>query len=104
MLREEGEGVGFWRSAVDIPREVQTSDTGETSSTSTTRFVDVTQPKKGWVRTGFKQVWPILDILNTEPDLGSGSAISLNLDPNLGPVQTGSSSNRSSEPNHGITK
>jgi len=60
-------------------------------------------PKKVRSEPGSDRFGPILDILNTEPDLRSGSAISLNLDPNLGPVRTGSGSNRGSEPNHGIT-
>jgi len=41
--------------------------------------------------------------LNTDPDLGFGLVISLNLDLNLGPVQVGSGSNHGSELNIGIT-
>ena len=41
--------------------------------------------------------------LNPEPDLRSGSAIPLNFEPNLGPVQAGSGLNCDSEPNFGIT-
>jgi len=53
-----------------------------------------------WVQKRFS---PIVHSLNTDPDLGFGSASSLNFDPNLGPVQVGSGSNRGSEPNIGIT-
>ena len=45
----------------------------------------------------------ILNIANPDPDLRFGSAISLNFDPNLGPVQTGSGSTLGSEPDRGIT-
>jgi hypothetical protein len=41
----------------------------------------------------------IVHSLNTDPDLAFGSAVSLNLDPNLGSVQVGSGLNRGSEPN-----
>jgi len=50
-----------------------------------------------------KRFSPIIHSLNADPDLGFGSAISLNFDPNLGPVRVGSGSNRGSEPNIGIT-
>ena len=43
-----------------------------------------------WVRRRFR---PIDYSLNPVLDLGFGSAISLNFDPNLGPVQVGSGSN-----------
>jgi len=46
---------------------------------------------------------PVIRSLNADLDLAFGSAISLNFDPNLGPVQVGSGSNHSSEPNIGIT-
>ena len=46
----------------------------------------------------------VLNIMNTDLDLRSGSAISWNQDLNLVPVQMpGSGSNRGLEPNHGIT-
>jgi hypothetical protein len=40
-----------------------------------------------WVQKRFSL---IIHFLNAEPDIGFGSAISLNFDPNLGPVQAGS--------------
>jgi hypothetical protein len=46
----------------------------------------------------------ISHFLDPEPDLRSGSAISLNFEPNLGSVQAGSGSNHGSEPNSGITR
>ncbi len=46
----------------------------------------------------------ISHFLNPELDLRSGSAISLNFKPNLGPIQAGSGSNHSSEPKIGITR
>ena len=59
--------------------------------------------KKDQSKLGLDRFSPILDILNTEPDLRSSSAISLNLDLELGPVQTGSGLNCGSELNIGIT-
>ena len=50
--------------------------------------------QKGSVRTAFGRVQRI----------SSFSAIPLNFEPNLGPVQVGSGSNRGSEPNFGITR
>ena len=60
-------------------------------------------PKKVRSEPGSDRFSPILHSLNADPDLGFGSAISLNFDPNLGPVLVGSGSNRGSEPNIGIT-
>jgi hypothetical protein len=61
------------------------------------------RPKKVRSEPGSERFSPILNILNTEPDLRFGSAISLNSGPNLGPVQRGSGSTLGSEPDHGIT-
>ena len=60
-------------------------------------------PKKVRFEPGSDRFSPIAHSLNLDPDLGFGSAISLNSDPNLGPVLVGSGSNRGSEPNIGIT-
>jgi hypothetical protein len=59
--------------------------------------------KRVWPNRVQRRFSPILHSLKTDPDLGFGSAIFLNFDPNLGPVQVGSGSNRGSEPNIGIT-
>ena len=61
-------------------------------------------PKKGLPEPGSEEVQPIVHYLNADLDLGFGSAISLNFDPNLGPVQVGSGSNLGSELNIGITR
>ena len=60
-------------------------------------------PKKVRSEPGSVRFGPILNALNTEPDIRFGSAISLNSDPNLGPVQRGSGSTLGSEPDRGIT-
>src|ERR1700678_2944245 len=61
--------------------------------------------KKGSVRVkpGSDRFRSIVHPLNLDPDLRFGSGNSLNLGPNLGPVQAGSGSNRGSEPDRGIT-
>src|ERR1700678_3015610 len=56
-----------------------------------------------WVKPGSDRFRPIVHPLNLDPDPRFGSGNSLNLGPNLGPVQAGSGSNRSSEPDRGIT-
>jgi hypothetical protein len=61
-------------------------------------------PKKVRFEPGSDRFSRIAHPLNADPDLGFGSAICWNSDPNLGPVQVGSGSNRGSEPNIGITK
>jgi hypothetical protein len=60
-------------------------------------------PKKVRSEPGSDRFSHILNIANTDPDLRFGSAISLNFDPNLGPVRTGSGSTLGSEPDRGIT-
>jgi hypothetical protein len=60
-------------------------------------------PKKVRFEPGSDRFSPTSHSLNLDPDLGFGSTISLNSDPNLGPVLVGSGSNRGSEPNIGIT-
>jgi len=64
----------------------------------------VTIPKKVRSEPSSDRFGCILNIANTDPDLRFSSAISLNFDPNLGPVQTGSGSTLGSEPDHGITR
>ena len=59
--------------------------------------------KKVQSKPGLDRFGPILNIVNTELDLRSSSAISSNLDLNLGLVQMDSGLHRGSEPNHGIT-
>jgi hypothetical protein len=61
--------------------------------------------QKGSVRVkpGSDRFRPIVHPLNLDPDLRFGSGNSLNLGPNLGPVQAGSGSNHGSEPDSGIT-
>src|ERR1700678_738004 len=61
--------------------------------------------KEGLVRVkpGSDRFRPIVHPLNLDLDLRFGSGNSLNLGPNLGPVQAGSGSNRGSEPDRGIT-
>ncbi len=46
----------------------------------------VTISKKVWFEPGSDRFGHILNIANTDPDLRFSSAISLNFDPNLGPV------------------
>ena len=70
-----------------------------------TNYYLLSAAQRGSVRVepGSDRFRPIVHPLNLDPDLRFGSGNSLNLGPNLGPVQAGSGSNRGSESNHGIT-